>query len=497
VIATIRQKLYSHIQRLSHSFHDTRQSGDLFTRLTGDINMMRDLLVNAAIYTSDRTLVVIGMIAIMLWMDWRLTLVALAILPLLGLTVQRSSEQIRGASHKQRQRESRLANVMTEKLSAISVVQAFAREAYEDELFSRRNKGSVRAGLRATKLEAKLNLRVQVILGLGTAAVLSIGVTHVQAAALTPGDLLVFTAYLAMLYKPIRRLAGLTSRVAKATVCAERIAAILATEPEIKDAKTAMLAPRFRGEIVFEDVAFGYTSKLPVLQRTHFRIAPGERVVVLGESGSGKTTIASLLLRFYDPTRGRVLIDGRDIREYTIASLRAQIAVVLQESVLFHTTIRDNIAYGKLDASQHEIEAAARAANIHDFILSLPDGYDALVGERGATLSGGQQQRLAIARATIQDAPIVILDEPLAGLDVANQAKVRAALERLTADRTCLTITHQLELATYADRVLQVVDGTVLEVDPKSTPGAALRFAAGRRAAGPLESSRLGARAAE
>jgi len=465
VVAAIRHRLYNHIQRLSHSFHDDSSSGDLLARLTGDIRMMRELLVNAVIMISDRGLAVIGMTAVMMWMDWQLTLIAIAIIPVLVFVVRRFAGEIKGATRKQRRRESEITQTMHEKLSAISVVQAFAREAYEEEKFAGQNAASTKAGLVATRLQEQMNRLVQVILAFGVAGVLWLGVSRVQAGLLTPGDLLVFTTYLNGLYRPIRKLSSLTSRVAKATACGERIVAILETEPEIRDADDAQPATAFAGEIVFEGVCFGYNRSDRVLHDASFRIAPGESVALVGPSGAGKSTLTSLLLRFYDPDTGSVRIDGQDIRHYTLESVRSQIAVVLQESLLFNTSIHDNIAYGRLEADDVDIEAAARAANAHEFIEALPEGYDTIISERGANLSGGQRQRIAIARAMIQRAPIVLLDEPTASLDPAGKAEVEVALRQLTQFTTCLIITHDVAYATHADRILYIDQGRVTEID--------------------------------
>jgi len=465
VVAAIRHQLYSHIQRLSHSFHDDSATGDLLARLTGDIRMMRELLVTAVIYISDRSLTLIGLLGIMLWMDWQLTLVAVGILPVLVFLVGRFSREIKGATRKQRRRESQITQAMNEKLSAINVVQAFAREAYEEEQFAQHNDLSMKAGLKATRLEAQMNRVVQIILAIGTAAVVWFGVLRVQAGVLTPGDLLVFTAYLTGMYKPVRKLSSLTGRVAKATACGERIVAILETEAEIRDAPDAVPAPRFSGEIVFEGVNFAYPGGPPVLRDASFSIEPGQTIALIGASGTGKSTLASLLLRFYDPVSGRIRIDGQDIRRYTLESLRSQIAVVLQESLLFNTSIRDNIAYGKLDAGMDEIVAAARSAHAHEFIEKLPNGYDTVVSERGASLSGGQRQRVAIARAIIRQAPIVIMDEPTASLDLVSKAEVESALAELTTHTTCITITHDIRQASRADRALRIDQGSIYEVD--------------------------------
>jgi len=471
VVAGVRYDLFRHIQRLSHSFHDSSNSGDLLARLTGDIRAMRDLMVGAVIYLADRSFMIIGMLAVMAWMDWRLTSVALIVVPLLAITVTRFGSEIKGATRRVRRKESMITNVMTEKISSIKVVQAFAREAYEAEIFSKRNNSSVKASLQGTKLEGRMDRLVDIILALGTAGVAWIGVLRVRHGAMTPGDLLVFTSYLRSLYKPIGRLADLTSRIAKATVSGERIVSILEIEPDITDAPDAVPAPPLRAEIEFDDVHFEYKPGAPVLRGVSFRARPGEIVALVGESGSGKSTIADLLLRFYDPTAGRILIDGHELPHYTLTSLREQVGIVLQESVLFDATIRENITYGELDATPEDVVAAAKAANAHDFIEALPEGYDTMVGERGANLSGGQRQRIAITRAIIRNAPILILDEPMSGLDIENEARVQEALRRLMAGRTTLLITHDLEAAAEADKILLLRDGRITEIDKQALAG--------------------------
>ncbi len=465
VVGRVRHQLYGHIQRLSHSFHDSNSTGDLLARLTGDIHRMRDLLVNSVIFLSDRLLMLVGMLAVMMWMDWQLTAVALVIVPLLAFTVSKFTTEIKGATRSQRRRESRITTAMTEKLSAIRVVKAFAREAHEDELFSKSVDKEVRAGLRTKKLEGKLNRLVEVILAGGTAGVVWLGVGRVQAGSLTPGDLLVFTHYVAALYKPIRRLSALTSRLAKAAVCGERIVSILEIEPEIKDAADAVEAPSFEGDLVFENVSFGYRPGVPILRDVSFHIKPGQTVALVGESGAGKSTIADLLLRFYDPDEGRILVDGTDIRRYTLNSLREQMSVVLQETILFNATVRDNITYGDLDASQEDIERAAEVAYAGEFIEALPEGYETTVGERGVKLSGGERQRIAITRAVICDSPILVLDEPMSGLDAESEEKVQRAIKSLMRERTTLLITHDQEVAEQADVVLRISGGRIVACD--------------------------------
>jgi len=464
VVAEIRQTLYVHIQSLSQSFHESNATGDLLARLTGDIRMLRELLVNSVIYLCDRSVMIMAMLGMMLWMDWVLALVATTIVPALFLTIGQFSSGIKGATRKQRRRESQITHAMHEKLSSIKLVQAFAREAYEEEQFARFNKKSLQAGLRATRLEAKMNKIVQLILACGTAVVAWFGVSRVQAGYLTPGDLLVFTLYLKALYKPINKLSALTGRMAKATVCGERVLAILETSGDIQDPPDAKPAPPFNGALEFRQVSFGYTADTEVFSDANLIIQPQEKIAFIGTSGAGKSSIANLLFRFYDPYKGQILIDGTDIREYQLASLRRQIAVVLQDCLLFNETIRNNIGYGDLNATDEQIIDAAVLAGAHKFIVKLPNAYDTVLSERGDSLSGGQRQRIAIARALIQRSPIVVLDEPTANLDPVNRKKVNAHLRILAQGSTCLLITHDWQQACLADRIIHVEQGNFREI---------------------------------
>ncbi len=467
VVAEIRLDLYRHVQRLSHSFHDTASSGDIISRLTGDVRMMRDLLIDAAVFFAARTLVIGLTVAVMAWLDWRLTLAALAILPALWLVARHFGTRIRGAARRQRRKEGKIAVVMTEGISAINVVKGFAREAHEEERFARQNNSSAEAGVVTTKLAANMDRVTQVLLALGTALVLWYGVMRVRGGAISPGDLLVFTAYLATLYKPVRKMAAMMARVAKATASGERLLEIFDLAPDVAERPDAVAAPRFEGRVKVDDVTFAYPGGAPVLRGASLEVRPGEVVALVGPSGAGKSTVARLLMRFYDPAAGSVRIDGRDLRDFTLDSLRNNISVVLQDSVLFGTTVRDNIAYGRLDATEEEIVAAARAAEADGFVRALPDGYETVLGERGETLSGGQRQRIAIARAILRDAPILILDEPLTGLDGATAQSLLAGLCRAAAGRTTLLVAHDALSLSLADRAVELRDGRFADRPPE------------------------------
>lgn len=459
VVAQIRFDLYRHIQRLSHSFHDTSSSGDIISRLTGDVRMMRDLLIDSVVFFAAKILVIVTTIAVMLLMDWRLTLVALSIMPFLLLLTTHFGGRIKGAARRQRRKEGKIAVVMTEGLSAINVVKGFAREAYEEERFAKQNNSSAKAGVVATRLTAHMDRLTQVLLALGTCAVVWYGVNRVRGGVITPGDLIVFTAYLSGLYKPIRKMASMTSRVAKASASGERLLEIFDLHPDVVERDDAIVATDLTARIEFEQVCFAYEPDSPVLIDADLSLNPGEVVAVVGPSGSGKSSTAKLLMRFYDTQSGQIRIDGHDIRDFTLDSLRDQISIVLQDSVLFAAPINQNIAYGRLDASEEDIIHAATLAGANDFIRRLPDGYDTIVGERGETLSGGQRQRIAIARALLRNAPILILDEPLTGLDQATAQDLITHLRVVTEGRTTLLIAHDPVSLSLADRVVQLHDG--------------------------------------
>ncbi len=462
IVTSLRERTFDHLQGLSLAFHRQSRAGDLLVRLTGDINVLSDVLVQASVEVSGRLLQLAGMAAAMLWMDASLTVAALAVLPLIALVVGHHSKQIRAAARSQRKREGAIAARAGEAIAHIAVVKAFTREDEEGRRFAAESGAVLTAGVRAGRVEAAMQRGVEVLVAIGTGLVVWMGVHRVLAGRLSPGDLLVFTAYLRQMYRPIRDVANLVNRMSKAQACAERVADILEVQPEVVERHGAKDAPRFLGGVAFEHVSFAYRPGKLVLEDISFHTPAGARVAVVGPTGSGKSTLVGCLPRFHDPTHGRVRVDGHDLGDFTLGSVRQQISLVLQDAMLFGTTIRDNIAYGRLGATPVEIETAARVAHIHDFILSLPDGYDTVVGERGATLSGGQKQRLAVARAVLRDAPILILDEPTTGLDAESEAAVHAALERLMEGRTTFLITHRLSAVTAADRILVLDQGRLV-----------------------------------
>ena len=461
-VYALRRELFAHLQRLSLSFHNRARSGDLLTRIAGDTNTLKDLFADSLLKFSAQFLTIVGMFAVMIAVNWQVGLIALGTMPFLCFSLFHLYRRTKASVKTQKKQESLVASRMSEVLSAIPLVQAFAREDLEVERFDAATADTLRESIRVARLEAAATRSSELITALGTAAAVLFGALQVLRGRMLPGELVLVVSYLTNVYKPIKTLAKLSTDFSKAMASADRISDVLEIEPEIQDRPDAIEVEHLKGEIVFRDVSFDYGDGKDVLRQVSFGVSPGQRLALVGVSGAGKSTVVSLILRLYEPLEGTILIDGVDIRRYRRESLRRQIGLVLQESILFGATIRENVAYGRPDATLAEIEAAARAANADDFIRELDDGYDTVIGERGATLSGGQRQRIAIARALIRAAPILILDEPMTGLDVESEDKVRQALNRLMAGRTCVMITHDLQSIADADQVLLLEEGRII-----------------------------------
>jgi subfamily B ATP-binding cassette protein MsbA len=459
----LRRTLYHHIQRLSLAEHDETRSGDLVSRITDDITAVQDFLKSALLGIFVNVLTLAGMVGVMFWMNWRFTLIALAITPILFLVVYFFTKRIKAASRTVRKKESAMLSDVTEVLTSIRVVQAFAREDYEERKFESESLDNVKAGLRARTLKATLPPIVDVLVAVGTCLVLAYGGRLVLGGKISPGMLIVFVMYLSRMYKPMRDLSKMTDTVSKASVGYERIREVLEIDSRVRDRAGARRAPRFKGALEFDRVNFDYGDGAVVLKDVSFRVEPGQVAAIVGASGAGKSTIASLIPRFYDPASGAVKIDGVDLRRYTLKSLRQQISLVLQDTVLFRTTIAENIAYGNPTATPRDIERAARLANAAEFIDELPAGYDTMVGERGVSLSGGQRQRIAIARAIVRDTPFLVLDEPTASLDAESEQSVFEALKRLMEARTCVVIAHHLATIKDADVIFVLQDAHLVE----------------------------------
>ncbi|OGO34081.1 MAG: protein tyrosine phosphatase [Chloroflexi bacterium RBG_16_54_18] len=463
VLTRVRNDLYRHLQCLSMSFHTRARSGDLIVRVIGDVNMLRDITVTAALPLAANVLILAGMVFFMFWLQWRLAIVALATLPVFWLVTLRISRRIQESAGRQRQREGAMASTAAETIGAIKVVQALSLEKRFGQAFFSRSQQSQNEDVKGSRLMAGMGRTVDVLAAFSTAITLFYGGWLVLQQAMSPGDLLVFLAYLKRALNPLQDFAKYTGRMSKAAAAGERVLDLLDRTPEVRDFPGAIWAPAFRGEVRFEDVSFAYEGGAQVLEGINFVVQPGQYVSLVGPSGIGKSTLVSLILRLYDPVHGHVKIDRRDIRSYTLESLRTQMSVVLQDSILFAASVWDNIVYGAPSATRDQIEAAARMANAHQFIEALSQGYETELGERGVTLSHGQRQRIAIARAAIRQAPILILDEPTVGLDEENESAVIEALERLAFDRTTFVITHDLKLAARADLILYLENGHLLE----------------------------------
>jgi ATP-binding cassette subfamily B protein len=466
VVSDLRVAIFARLQRLSLTFHSRRRTGDLMVRLTGDVTMLREVLVPMVLEFTTQALVILGMIAFMAMMDPTLTLIAVSTLPLLLVATARYGGLIRQASREQRRKEGKVATVASEALASVTMIQAYSREEEVAARFSRQSFKSLSAGLRSLRLEESLGRIVEMTIAVGSCLVLWVGARRSLAGGMSPGEMVVFLAYLKGLYKPTRDLVRIGAKASKAAVCGERILEILDSGEEVREAPDAIPAPPLSGEIAFEGVTFGYQEGRPVLQDLSLRIAPGERVGLVGPSGSGKSTILALLLRLYDPQAGRILVDGQDIRRFQLESYRRQIAIVLQEPFLFGDSVETNIRCGRPEATREQVRAAATAAGAHPFLEALPDGYDSILGERGTSLSRGQQQRVSLARAVLREAPVMVFDEPTTGLDPRTELDVRRTLSRMASGRTCVWIAHNLSQILDCERVIVIREGRVVETGP-------------------------------
>ena len=459
----LRQTMYAHLQRLSMSYYDRQQVGPLVSTITDDINAVQDFISTSLLKILVDGLTIIGMLAVMLTLNLNFTLVAIGVTPLLILFVYRLRFVVRAATRDVRRHQGQMVTVVQEGLGAIRLVKAFAQGAFERQRLDEISLLSVRAALAARRARALVGPVVTVVVAIGAAIVLWYGTRLVLVGAMTAGALVLFMTYLGRLFRPIQDLARVSTNVAQAAVGLERVMAVLSADERLPRANPPLPLANVRGRVEFLNVTFGYDPARPVLNDISFTVEPGQRVGLVGPSGSGKSTLVSLIPRFYDPQQGAVLVDDIDVRTVGVRALRGQIGFVLQETQLFHATVAQNIGYGKGDASQEEIEAAAALANAHDFIMKLPERYGTVVGQGGEALSGGERQRLGIARAVIRNAPILILDEPSSGLDPESERLVFDALARLQQGRTTFVIAHRLSTVRNADLILVLNQGRIAE----------------------------------
>jgi ABC-type multidrug transport system fused ATPase/permease subunit len=459
----LRTRTYHHLQRLSLSYYDNHQVGAIVSTINDDVDTIQDFASDSVTDIVIDMLTIVGMLGVMFAIRWDFALIAVVVTPFLLFFVSRVRNAVKKATHEVRLRQADIVSTVQQGLESVRVVQAFEREDLQEQELSRVGKQTIEAALKARKIKALLAPVVNIVVAVCTGLVLWRGTSLVMAGAMEVGTLTVFLSYMAMFFKPVQDLATMTNTIAQTSVGVERVRAILDADTIIPERPDAIEPSTLRGAIEFDHVSFGYDAAEPVLRDVSFTIQPGQLVGVVGPTGSGKSTVVSLIPRFYDANAGSIKIDGVDIRDYKLHELRQHIGFVLQDTVLFRGTVRENIAYGHPRATQDEIVRAAKLANADEFISRMPHGYDSSVGERGLTLSGGQRQRIGIARAIIRDNPILILDEPTAALDTESEELVIEALERLMKGRTVITIAHRLSTIRDAHNIIVLKDGVVAE----------------------------------
>ncbi len=459
----LRKKIYHHLQRLSLQYYDTHQTGKLLSTITADVSTIQDFASSTLMNIIVDALTIVGMIGLMFYLNAGFTLVAIGFTPFLLLFVVRFKKVMKKATREVRQDQSNMLAVLQQGLESIRSVNAFGRQDLEEDRLKKVSLETIGAALKARRVKSVLSPVIAITVAMCTALVLWRGADMVLSGVMTVGSLTVFLWYMNKFFSPVQDLAKMTSNIAQATVALERIQAILDTDIIVSEKPGAEDPGRLNGNIIFDRVSFSYTPETPVLSDLNLQINCGQRIGICGPTGCGKSTVVSLIARFYDPCSGRVLIDGKDITDFTIDGLRSQIGFVLQDTVLFYGSVQENIAYGRPNASAEEIIEAAKLANAHEFICRMPNGYDTLVGERGLTLSGGQRQRIGIARAVVRNSPILVLDEPTASLDVEAEKIVMQALEQLMEGRTVITIAHRLSTICDCDKIIVLHEGCVAE----------------------------------
>jgi ATP-binding cassette, subfamily B, bacterial len=463
-IVSLRNELFRHLQRLSLSFFDRRSLGDMISRLSNDIEEIEELMLSEVSSALTYLFQFVFFVGALFYLQWRLALVSLFVVPLFLLVARYFSRKIRRATREERRRIGSISAVAEESLSSAALVQAYNRQEHELSRFRRENEGNFVAEMAATRLSALFSPLINLIELAGVVVVIAMGTWELAQGRLTIGGLLVFLIYLRQLYSPVQGVSNLLNELYEATAGAERVMEVFDQKPSVTEREGALNLTLSRGHVEFDSVRFGYPgSEREALSDISFEVGPGEVLALVGPSGAGKSTVARLLLRFYDPSAGQIRLDGYDLRDLTVRSLRENVAVLLQETLVFEGTVRENIAYGKPGASEEEIVAAARAADAHEFVGRLPQGYETVVGQKGRLLSDGQRQRVAIARAMIRDAPVLVLDEPTTGLDARSSENVMAPLGRLMEGRATIVISHNLLTVRDATLILVLEDGRITE----------------------------------
>lgn len=464
VTCDMRVNLFRHLQNLSLRFYDARHTGKIASRISSDTGAFHQLVTNASVNLLGDVVMILGVLGMLLWMNWKLALITYAVLPFFLSNYFWHKRRLRVESRRHRRNWDSVVSFLHERISSTRLVRAFATEDTEVETFRRRIEADYHNYTRVVWRNTLLNAGADFLSGLGTFLVLGYGAYLVMnGSGFTVGNLTSFLFYLGLLYMPIIRIVESNAVMQQATTSLEKIFTLLDTQPHIPENHSLPQLPDLEGRVTFESVHFAYRPQHPTLRNLSFEVPPGQTYALVGPSGSGKSTIITLLARFYDPTKGRILVDGKDIREFNVQSLRRQIGIVMQDNILFSGTIADNIKYGRPGATAAEIKEAARAANAHDFISALPQGYETWLGERGVQLSGGQRQRMAIARVILKDPRILILDEATSALDTESERQVQDALDRLMKGRTSLVIAHRLSTVINADRILVLKEGEIAE----------------------------------
>ncbi|NLW09541.1 MAG: ABC transporter ATP-binding protein [Firmicutes bacterium] len=463
IVADLRFKLFQHLQNMSIGFHETRRTGEMVSRVINDITLIQSSLSVGLFQTVFYSAELVGIVVITFYLHWRLAFLAFIVFPLAVLVASRVGRLIRTMSRLAQEKTADLAAILQETLAGIRIIKAFTMEEQEEDRFRQKNEANFQANLRSVKASALLTPLVEFFFLLAIVVVLWYGGREVILGKLTVGELIAFFGYIAMTTSPINRMTQQFSLFQQSFAAADRVFEILDQEPEIREAPDAVVLPKIRGEVVFSGVSFAYPKGEVVLSDINLHVQPGEIVALVGPSGAGKTSLVNLIPRFYDPLAGSIFIDGHDIRKIRLSSLREQIGLVPQDPILFGVSIKENISYGRVGATDEEIVAAAKAANAHEFIMKFPDGYDTVLGERGLTVSGGERQRIAVARALLRNPSILILDEATSALDVKSEQLVQEALERLMKGRTAFIIAHRLSTIQFADRIVVLDQGRIVE----------------------------------